>query len=384
METLSKLWKHIWKRPDPQLAEVGFDGEYLIAGVRLLIVALLIYIPRDLLGGGLGTSGFQAVLVILGAALFETLLVYSAVQRNWGRSWLGFVSSPTDVTLVSLALLIYLFLDQPPSAINEIVIYPFYFLAIGATSLRYDSRVCMLTGFLATVQYGGIVLLAQERWPQPHEVGYQSFNGLHQLIRIALLLAATLLATSLVVRIREAGTQSIRDRLTGLLNRRVFDDRLREEAARAGRTDKTLGLAMIDVDHFKQFNDTFGHEGGDEALKAVGDLLLQSFRATDVVARYGGEEFSVLLPCIDTMNAFKRLESVRLDIANMPIRLRGRPLPAGVTISAGVAIWPQEGETVEEVLALADQRLYQAKQAGRNRVVCPLEIDIPSELISLP
>lgn len=381
---MSSLWRNIWKRPDPQLAEVGFSGEYVIASVRLLLVALLIYIPRDLLGGGFGDRRFQAVLIILGAALFETLLVYAAVQRDWGRSWLGFVSSLTDVTLVSLVLAMYLLLASPAAALGDPVVYPFYFLALGATSLRYDSRVCLATGSLAILQYGLLVYAARARWPAATSNHFEPFNLAHQVIRLGLLLFATFLAVSLVVRIREASTQSIRDRLTGLLNRRVFDDRLQEEAARAGRTDSALGVAMIDVDRFKDFNDTFGHEGGDEALKAVGDLLLQSFRATDVVARYGGEEFAVVLPGIDKINAFKRMESVRIATANLAIDLRGRPLPAGVTVSIGVAIWPDDGETIEEVMALADSRLYQAKQAGRNRVVCPIEIDIPQELIPPP
>lgn len=375
------LWSKIWQTPDPQLADAGFSVEYLVAAIRLLLVVLLLYIPLRYYWDNPLAPSNQVMLGIVGAGLLEALLVYSAVHRNWGRAWLGFASSLTDATLVTLGLVIFLIVDQPLAATNSMLIYPFYFLVLGSTSLRYDARICLLTGLAVIVQYAGVVLAAAHFWPLADarffSVAHGHFSWVDQIGRTVFLSAATLLAILVVVRTRETGTWSIRDRLTGLLNRRVFDHRLQAERAQAERLGYPLAVAMIDLDRFKQFNDTFGHEGGDAALKAVGALLLRVFRTTDVVARYGGEEFAVLLPGINAINAFKRLEGVRMEVARLPIRAAGRDLPAGLTLSAGVALYPQDGDDIQRILALADQRLYQAKKQGRNRVVCPVEIDVP-------
>jgi diguanylate cyclase (GGDEF)-like protein len=379
--TLRDLWAGIWKPPDPQLRDAGFSAEVLVAGIRLLLVILLLYIPLIYYRDNPFSSDNQVMLGIVAAGLVEALLVYSAVRRNWGRQWLGFASSITDATLVTAGLVIFLILDQPLAATNSMLIYPFYFLVLGATSLRYDPRICLLTGLAATLQYLGVVIAASRLGPLM-DPGFFSpehgrFSWGDQVGRTIFLVAATLLATLLVVRTRDTSTWSIRDRLTGLLNRRVFDHRLHAERAQAERLGYPLAVAMIDLDRFKQFNDTFGHEGGDEALKAVGALLSRAFRTTDVVARYGGEEFAVLLPGINPMNAFKRLEGVRIEVAREPVRVRGRDLPAGLTLSVGIAFYPDDGDDIQAVLAVADQRLYQAKEQGRNRVVCPIDIDVP-------
>lgn len=372
------LLRRIWQRPEPQLSDAGFHGEMLVAGVRLLVVLLLVYIPADDYigrGFGVGARDPKALLTAAAAALVGSLLIYSAVNRNWGRSWIGFASSMLDVTLVSCLLALFLLLGRPHEAVNNMIIFPAYFLAIGATSLRYDSRVCLVTGVLAVVEYGAIVLAASSLWrldaesfaPFPHGMFFWDA----QIARLAALAMATILASTIVVRARELRHMSSRDRFTGLLNRATLDERLRRELAYSRSMGSEVAVAMIDIDHFKRFNDTYGHGGGDQALRRVSRILRGSVRETDSVARYGGEEFCVVLPGVDLENARPLFERIRRTIETQEITLAGWPEPARLTVSVGVAVCPRDGTTPQEVLERADHRLYEAKQTGRNVVVGP-------------
>ena len=352
----------------------------LVAGVRLLVVLILIYIPADeYLGKGFTAGATQrdprALLTAAVAALVGSLLIYSAVNRNWGRSWIGFASSMLDVTLVSGLLAVFLVLDRPHEAVNNAIIFPAYFLAIAATSLRYDSRVCLVTGSLAMAEYGAIVYLAQHFWdladPSFAPFRHGMFSWDVQIARLVALGVATALAATIVVRARELRTMSSRDRFTGLLNRATLDERLRDETKYAQAVGGEFAVAMIDIDHFKRFNDTYGHAGGDEALRRVSDILRRSFRDTDAVARYGGEEFCVLLPGVSIEQARPLFERIRRTVETQEIPLSGWREPARLTVSIGVAIFPRDGGTPRVVLERADRRLYEAKQAGRNQVVGP-------------
>jgi diguanylate cyclase (GGDEF)-like protein len=138
--------------------------------------------------------------------------------------------------------------------------------------------------------------------------------------------------------------------------------------ALASRSGDSVGVAMMDVDHFKRFNDTWGHLAGDRALQTVAKTLQNSFRTTDLIARYGGEEFSGLFPGLSMEDARKRLDKIRQKIESTPIAV-GNGQTTRVTLSMGLAVWPEDGINLSETLAIADLRLYQAKQGGRNRVV---------------
>jgi diguanylate cyclase (GGDEF)-like protein len=152
-----------------------------------------------------------------------------------------------------------------------------------------------------------------------------------------------------------------RDALTGLANRRLFDESLQREVARAQRLSTPLSLLVLDVDHFKQVNDTYGHQTGDAVLREVADALVANTKNYDVAARYGGDEFVVLLPGCSRPDAMNVAERVRNGIA----RAVGE---APVTISAGVATVPDNASDAERLLAAADGALYEAKRTGRDKV----------------
>ena len=161
-----------------------------------------------------------------------------------------------------------------------------------------------------------------------------------------------------------AESRALTDALTGLPNSRAAHDSLKRMAAQASRTLSPLSVIMVDLDHFKQINDTLGHEKGDEALAAAGDALGSSVRASDFVGRYGGEEFLVLLPNTDQSGALELAEKLRLAISQLRIPGTERNL----TTSCGVATYPDDAHEPEQLLRLADRALYAAKSAGRNRV----------------
>ncbi|KPQ30522.1 MAG: Response regulator containing a CheY-like receiver domain and a GGDEF domain [Marinobacter excellens HL-55] len=161
---------------------------------------------------------------------------------------------------------------------------------------------------------------------------------------------------------------SYEDGLTGLKNRRHFDEFFRHEREVSLRTGSPLSILMIDIDHFKSFNDDFGHQAGDEALKMVGDMLGQYFRGSDTVCRYGGEEFAVLMPGAPLEEARLRAEALRNAIEKTLMSHEGQALGT-LTISAGIACWPESCSDFDGLFREADKALYRAKNTGRNRVV---------------
>lgn len=160
--------------------------------------------------------------------------------------------------------------------------------------------------------------------------------------------------------------QSIHDPLTGMYNRRFVEEWLRKELSRATRTKEPLSIVMFDLDHFKSFNDTFGHEGGDLILRAIGDFLPSQIRSGDIASRLGGEEFAILLPGSTTEAAATRTEAIRQGVQHLLVKQGSQPL-GRVTFSAGISTFPIHGDSADQLLRAADQALYQAKAAGRNR-----------------
>jgi diguanylate cyclase (GGDEF)-like protein len=187
----------------------------------------------------------------------------------------------------------------------------------------------------------------------------------HLVTRIAEQMALALSNVQLRETLRR---QSIVDPLTGLFNRRFMDETLRRELIRSERKAVGLALIMLDLDHFKRLNDTFGHDAGDAMLKGVAQVMRQNVRESDLACRFGGEEMMVILPECDTATAMERAEKIRRAIAALDVQHGGRTLGT-VTASLGVAVSTEPGQSAETLLHAADQALYQAKHRGRNCVV---------------
>jgi len=157
------------------------------------------------------------------------------------------------------------------------------------------------------------------------------------------------------------------DGVTGVFNHRHFRTLLDQEVERARRLERPVALIMVDIDFFKRFNDTYGHQAGDEVLRHVAQLAGRVLRRSDAVARYGGEEFVVLLPEALTEDALKVAETIRAEVERNPLTPTGMLRPVQVTVSLGVASFPADAINGPELVALADRGLYQAKARGRNR-----------------
>jgi diguanylate cyclase (GGDEF)-like protein/PAS domain S-box-containing protein len=162
--------------------------------------------------------------------------------------------------------------------------------------------------------------------------------------------------------------EAIHDPLTGLFNRRYLEENLVRELHRARRGNSPLCVAMLDLDNFKPFNDTFGHDAGDALLRELAQVMRDKLRKSDICCRYGGDEFVLVLPDSSLADARRRVEQICVLVKELQIRHGGPPLDA-TTISAGVAGVPEHGSTAAELLQAADTAMYAAKQAGRNRVV---------------
>jgi diguanylate cyclase (GGDEF)-like protein len=162
--------------------------------------------------------------------------------------------------------------------------------------------------------------------------------------------------------------QSTSDALTGLYNRRYLEESLERELRRSARAKQPLSLVMFDLDHFKTFNDTFGHEAGDAVLREMGASLARTARAEDISCRFGGEEFLLILPGTNLEGARMRAERVRSQARKLAVTHQGRPVGI-ITVSLGVAAFPVHGLSAKELIASTDAALYRAKRVGRDRVV---------------
>jgi diguanylate cyclase (GGDEF)-like protein len=356
----------------------------MFAVARFLLVMAMATVPAAQSLTGHGTPEYRTALIGASAALLFAGVVLVVVTRGPYRNWYGYATSLLDVTAVSAVLLVFVLIGRPHSALNSRVLYGVYFVAIFATCLRYDPRLSLTAGLLAVLQYFGLTAYAFARWdlnsPQFAPFNYGQVQWADQASRMVLLLGATIVATLIVTRAVRLRRLSVRDGLTKVSNRAYFEERLAEELFRARRYNRSLVLALVDVDRFKQFNDTYGHPAGDEALRAFGGLLRSSVRRTDVVARYGGEEFALILPETPCGDATVKIEAIRKSAEELDVDTPRGTVHAPLTISAGLACWPADGPLFSDLLHAADDRLMEAKRAGRNRVVGPPPDACPTHL----
>lgn len=370
--SIRNWWDRLWRDPDPAMLDAGSTGELVVAWVRIVATFLLLTVPVGSLIARPDLSENRIAVAITLIALALAVVVFLAVRRDQRPRWLGATCTVFDVTLISATLLTYVLTDQPLVATNSRVAFECYFLAFAATCLRYDARLCVLAGGLAITEYIGLVFLAVHRY----DLGalsdgirrYGEFDWGSIWSRVIILGIGTFFSTVIVMRARDLRKLSSLDRMTGLYNRGHFDERLGAELNRAQRLDQPLSVVMLDVDRFKEFNDRYGHSAGDVGLRTIAERFRQMTRRSDVVARYGGEEFVFLLPDTSAETAFDKLEQIRAAIESLTIHLPKGQGEAFLTVSAGIATFPADGTSAEELIDEADARLFRAKAGGRNRV----------------
>jgi len=355
---LRNIKRGFWPPVDPELVDAGRDGELAVARARIAIVALLAINPAAALLGQ--NPGYAAVLALVIEILFAVLAiaVLRLATRHPPLPWLGFATASLDISIVTFYHATVFSGAFPQIALSGRVAFALYLLAILATSLRNDGRVVTFAGLLAAVEWMVLV----------HTFNDSGVDRTGEFDELVIILAATMLARIIAARAPGLRMSSIRDNLTGLLNRAHFEERLAVEVMRSSRTRRPLALAIIDVDQFKRVNDTAGHAGGDELLREVAARLTRSMRRTDLCARFGGDEFALAFIDTNVADAATKLDEIRRTVSATPIPLRVRAVVT-VTCSAGVAIAPLDGQDALALILIADTRLLAAKNAGRDRLM---------------
>lgn len=347
---------------DQALVRARTSGETLVATLRLLLILAFVLItvlhPSE--------NARSLEFAVSAAALVYAALLL-ALAMTVRATWLSWASTGIDVTLITSAMGVYVVAGQPFSALTNRVFFESYFFVLITGTLRYDWRLCLFATVLSLSEFLGLSAYITSRWANdPGEAGFSPY--VHTL-RVVLL-AATGLSSMVVARwARHLRLMVGTDHLTGLSQRRPFLERIEEELRRSTSDRSTLSVALLDVDEFKKFNDRHGHLAGDQALQFLALRLRRSVRASDLVARFGGEEFVIAFPRMDVERAVRRVNELREELASLPLPVGGETFR--LTVSGGVGSWPADGETFESVLARVDERLYEAKRLGRNRVVGP-------------
>jgi len=279
-------------------------------------------------------------------------------RRDAAIPYIGFTGAALFVSFVSLCQAAVFSGAWPPFALTSRVTVALYLIAIFLTALRDDPWLAIFTGLLVSVEWSALGAL----FPTARS------NLVGSVEELLVIVAATMLAATLASRARALELSSIRDDLTGLLNRPHFEQRLATELMRSSRSRRPLALAMIDVDQLQRVNETAGAAAGDEVVREVAARLTMRMRRSDLCARFGGDEFALAFVDTSVADAAAKVDDIRRAVAATPISLRIRAVLT-ITCSAGVAAAPLDGEDAETLLRIAQARLSAAKNSGRDRLM---------------
>ena len=366
-----RAWMRDGWRGDPSVSDVAMQGEHRLARIRLLVVGAPTLLGLLVVASDPQNSGYVRAVPINLVCLALAIAVLFATRTGSRPTWLAVATSIGDVSLVSLLHVLDLVQGNPSVAVNGRITFMGYFLALLGTCVRWDPRIAIGAGVMAAAQYAGIVMVSASMWPTAAAadvIQYGQFDWGVQVERMLTLMlfgVACARIAQWAVRLREFATT---DQLTGLMNRRTFEERVRDELLKAKRKGASLSLVMVDLDHFKQVNDEHGHRAGDQVLKATAMTLRQSVRRTDLVSRWGGEEFALAYLDASPDEASQSAESLRHAVARAAVQLEHGQAVV-VTLSAGVATATTDGYELNTLVDAADTRLLRAKRSGRNRVV---------------
>jgi two-component system cell cycle response regulator len=365
---LVDLKRALREPPDEVMLEIGAGGEILLARLRLVVAIFLLLLPliNHLNGGPLYET--LVALTGIGLVLLLSQAWLSLARHRRRHRWLPFVSAAFDVSLVTLVLWL-LALDSPAAGLNSMVAWCCYPVAIVATVLRNDTRVTLLAGALAVLEFVALsVWFLNVADGALYSPTYGTVEAGTQLQRALLLVAFTVVAGVIVYRMQRLVALSGTDGLTGLPNRTYLRHRVPRLVEETRAEGSTLCLALLDLDHFKRVNEELGHLAGDRALRHVVDALRLQLTRDEPMMRVGGEEFVIVLRQ-PLGAAWERLDMLRRRLQATPFTHEAGAAPRTLTVSAGIACCPQDATDVSGLLRRADERLRAAKLAGRNRVV---------------
>ncbi len=336
----------------------------VLAALILLTLAAAVVVVADNPAGSLRRSGYLvlvfsmlfalvAALVLNGSGHFRwaaSLVVLSAVAGPWGSVLLDPLIVAGDFVPLTYAVV--------PVLLSGIL------LSAGITALVAGVQIALLLVFSVAV-------------PNHVSINWPSLLTMVFFVSVLSIVGNLMIARDLRQIVRQnrrleesealLREQSVRDHVSGLFNRRYLEETLQRELERAKRGATALAVIMIDIDHFKRLNDTFGHAAGDIVLRELGNLIGTNLRGIDMVCRYGGDEITVVMPDTDRDVALERAERIRKEAGKLRIDADGEVIP-GPTLSLGVAVYPRDGLTGPELLAAGDAALYLAKDEGRDRV----------------
>jgi diguanylate cyclase (GGDEF)-like protein len=256
----------------------------------------------------------------------------------------------------SLAICAGLFVSDliTPVEMNEVQLYPLALVPLYRVQLRF---LLPLVSLIAIT----LIVLGYCLGPDP-----DFWDGLsNRTFSVVMVVLTAVSLGRLAISERKLTLRALTDPLTGVFNRRTFLDLSNKETARAQRTGSLTSVLMIDIDHFKKVNDTFGHPVGDLVIKALAETATKGLRPTDILARYGGEEFVITLPETDSDVAKRVAERLRAALEKLVVPADGKEVR--FTVSIGIATFAT-GVSISAAMARADQALYRAKEGGRNRV----------------
>lgn len=342
-----------------------------MAKLRAVLALVMLLLPlANILGGGAApyevVAGFAGV--ILTVAMAQIWLALARRARH--HRWLPWATTAYDISLTTVVLA-YLAANSPAAGLNSMVVWVFYVVALVLTALRNDARLALFAGLLAMLQYGllGWFVLARAETPEVLlSLDYGTASASTMLQRLLLLAILTAITTMIVYRMQQLVELSGTDSMTGLPNRTLLLHRFPPELELARKAGRSLSLCLIDIDHFRRINDEAGRQAADRALRHVVEVMRREMAEDEWLARLGGEEFALLIAA-PTGRAWERMEAIRRAVAVAPFAPDPGTDTLRVTLSAGVASWPQDGKDLSTLLQRADMRMRQAKQDGRNRVV---------------